>query len=433
MKREIYILFVAILICILLVLPSFSSEKIVFSLTDPVKQDSAIFIMDPEGAKVEKIFDFYLHPKHPTGSIYDVRLSGDGRMIYFSSNNAFAYTPFSTNIFRVTSDGSWIDQITPDSNSGKWEEGCPCGTVKGKVLKPSTKEPWGGCPVFLEGKKMVYSQEDGTFVFDKVPIGVRFIVAYRPGSMIYDAKPISVFSKKETTITLIPNNNYRTGFYKPIPVGKRIYFRFGQSEVKWTGEEATFYHNIYTAKGACTGVPDIDGFDVNEKTGTIAIMDYQTGCTTNRGVYITDIDGKNLSLFWDMKTDNKFSDGGEVFWSHNGRMLLTKVSYNSLAYFVLIDAENKKFLSSFSFPKNYTIHDLTLFGFSPSDDWVLFSYRLPNTDKWVLTKMKIGENGVLDANSLVSLFKSTILTGATWGILNPPSSPPEGAIRLKKR
>ncbi len=428
MKKIFFLL--CIIFFLLVSVIAFAKEVIIFSLTDPVKDDGKLFIMNPQGGKTQEIFSFHTHPKIRKGSIYTPRIAKDGKTIYFSSDNAFAYTPFRANIFRVASDGSWVDQITPNSNSGRWDVGCPCGIVKGKVLHPGSKMPWGGCPVFLEGKGMVYSGSNGTFTFKDVPSGVRFVVGYKPGSSVFDAKPINVVPDTEIDVVLVPNSNYKTGFYSPIPVKEKVYFKFGMSEIQWTDVEATHYNEVYKAKGVCSGIADIDGFDVNPQTEAIAVMDYQTGCTTNRGLYL--ISKGNISLLWDMKQENGISGGRGVYWTYNGKRLAVEVSYNNITYIIIIDVEKKRFLSSFPFPNGYTIYDIELYGFSPSGEWLLFSYRIPSTDKWVLTKIRVNKDGILDANSMVSLFKSSLLTGATWGILASPPPLPEGAIKIKK-
>ena len=97
-----------------------TQEKIIVSISNDTWTDDTLYTMNPSGGGLTKLFDFHSHPKDTTGRIFQPRVAPDGSAIYSSSDNAYLYTPASRNLFRIASDGSWWDQITPDSNSGRW-------------------------------------------------------------------------------------------------------------------------------------------------------------------------------------------------------------------------------------------------------------------------------------------------------------------------
>ena len=132
MRKLSFLLSILLMIFTVTTIVYANSEKIILSVTDASDvsdMNNELYIMNSDGGNIQKLFSFKNHPKVQIGSIYDLHISQDGKTIFFSSDNAFVYTPVSTNIFRIASDGSWIDQITPDENSGYWDKPCPSSSI----------------------------------------------------------------------------------------------------------------------------------------------------------------------------------------------------------------------------------------------------------------------------------------------------------------
>ncbi|MCP5047215.1 MAG: carboxypeptidase regulatory-like domain-containing protein, partial [bacterium] len=291
-----------------------AQEKILVSTFNKTQTNDILYSMNPDGKGSMKLFDFSRHPRHTQGRILHLHIASDGRTIYFSSDNAYTYTPASRNLFRISSNGLAWEQFTPGPNSGKWDTPCPCGTVTGTV-KRSNGMAYSNTAVFLESKGMVYSNADGSFRFDKVPQGKRWIVAYRPGSTVFESREIMVVPNLVSRADLVPNSDFRWSFTNPVVYGNRIYYRSGLNKIEWRTVKSDTGVGIYTSTGSCTGLTNVDGFHVAPTSGRLAIMDYQQGCTTNRGLYIADRDGGQMGLLLDMKANQNWGDPGEVFWS----------------------------------------------------------------------------------------------------------------------
>ncbi len=103
-----------------------TQEKILVSVSNSTWTDDVLYTLNPDGSGQASLFDFHSHPKHTAGRILQPCVAADGGAIYFSSDNAYAYTPASRNLFRIASDGSWWDQITPGPNSGSWNQPYLC-------------------------------------------------------------------------------------------------------------------------------------------------------------------------------------------------------------------------------------------------------------------------------------------------------------------
>jgi hypothetical protein len=393
------------------------SEKILVSLANANGNDSVLWVMNPDGSGSKQLFNFHRHPRHNQGLILQPRIAPGGGFIYFSSDNAYAYTPASRNLFRITADGSRWEQLTPGPNSGKWGAPCPCGTVKGTV-KRSNGRPYGSSAVFLEGVGMAYTEPDGSFGFDKVPEGRRWLLAYRPGAQAFDSREIYVARGAPVTAHMVPDSTFRWSFTLPVIHGDRVYYQSGINEIAYRGLDGKSPVTVYKAGGSCTGVTDVDGFDVGRLSGRLAVMDYQTGCTTNRGLYVGDKNGRNGGLLVDMKKDHNFSDGGEVFWSPDESKIAVEVSYNFHICFFVFDSRTGASLGYICAPNtNLNKFNTTLYGWSPDGGWLLYSQYVNNPAQSYLFKVRVTPQGMIDSKQVKTLLANVYITGATWGRL----------------
>ncbi|MBN1998070.1 T9SS type A sorting domain-containing protein [candidate division KSB1 bacterium] len=395
-------------------------EKILVALSNPSQTDATIYTINTDGSGKSAIFDFKVHPVQKNGGIFHLRIGKDNRSIYFSSDNTNLYTPAGRNIFRIASDGSWWDQITPGPNSGHWNQGCPCGIIEGKVLK-SGGGAWVSAPVYIEGLELLYTGTDGSFLAENVPSGRRYVVAYRPGTIIFDAQEVFVTPSATTTLQLIPDTDYRTNFQNPVEYDDRIYFLQGLNSIEYTDLGAQAYQEVYLTP-PCVGIANIDGFDVGRQTGRLAVLDYQEGCYTNQGLYIADKDGNNKVLFLDMKKDPNWCGVQDVFWSPDEKMLALKGCYGWYTYLLVYDAMSGRALGSIYFKdQKYTLYNVTLHGWSPGGEWLLYSHYLNQPAEGVLSKIKVNTNGSIDPNSIQDVLQNVTICGATWGLLGTPT------------
>jgi hypothetical protein len=404
-------------------------EKIIVSISNNARNDDTLYTLNPDGGELTKLFDFHSHPKDTSGLILQPRIAPDGGIIYFSSDNAHFYTPASRNLFRIASDGSWWDQITLGPNSGLWDQPGPYGTVEGAVRK-SNGDPWGNSPVFLEGAGMKYSQPDGSFRFENVPEGERWIVAYRPGSTIYDAQAISVVAGTTWHVDLVPDSDYWMRFQYPALYGDRIYHLLGLNTIQWTDLNVSAYTKIYTAPTeGCVSLPTVNGFDVAATTGKLAIVDHHgDGCLKNRGLYIADKDGNNLQLLLDMLADYNWGISAVpqgVFWSPDESKIAFNAHYGGNPVIVVYDATNGSYLGGIPYPATWdTTYGVTLCGWSPDGGWLLYlldTFQVAQPSEKTLSKIKVNADGSLDVTSVVNLLTNPNISGATWGRLGKPT------------
>lgn len=405
-----------------------SREKIVVSIdAGGALPDAAIYTLNPDGSGRSRLFDFHSHPKDVNGGIWDVRVGRDGEAIYFNSDNAYLFTPANRNLFHIGSDGSWWDQITPGPNSGRWDQGCPCGVVTGMV-RNGAGDPWSGRPVFLEGKDMVYTGADGRFRFVNVPTGTRWIVAYRSmGEDVLDSQAISVNAGLTTDVILDPYSSYRMEFSSPVAFDKRIYYTFHPNKIQWTTADFAPPVDVYSTSGSCTGIPDIDGFDVAPSSGRLAIVNYQEGCgvgdAEHQGVYLADKDGNNVRLLANLMTDPNWCGAQEAFWSPDESKLAIKACYQWHTFLVIFDAGSGAVLGSVYFDdSNYTLYNVDLYGWSPDGNWLLYSFWLNDLSTGTLAKMPVNPDGSLNPTAAVILLSNTHISGASWGRLNATPS-----------
>lgn len=393
-----------------------SADSVVYvSLAGASAFDDILYRMSPAGTGIQKVYDFKKHPKHTTGRILNPRVAGGGLDIYFSSDNSYLYTPSNRNLFRVPYHGKWYDQITPGPNSGLWDSECPCGVVRGTV-KRADGNPYSGSPVYMEGKNLVYSGADGSFRFDSVPRGSRWIVAYRPGDAnVSEAREITVVSGTTQDVHLAPDSSYRSNLENPIPFGSRVYHTMDAMQIQWTDLQTTAYKVVYKTSGLCTGTPLVDGYDVGRITGKLAIADYQTGCTGHEGIYVADKDGSGLKNLANMKGDFNWCGVDDVFWSPNEKRLAINGCYSWYSGIHVLDASNGRVLGSAFFNnQSYNLVNVTLHGWSPDGNWLLFSSYLGDPATGVLQKIKVNADGTLDTGSIVTILSGKKISGATW-------------------
>jgi Tol biopolymer transport system component len=392
--------------------------------------DSTLYTLNPDGSGQTRLFDFHTHPKDTTGGIWAPRIAPGGGAVYFSSNNAYLYTPASRNLFRVAADGSGWEQLSPGPNSGRWHQPCPCGVVQG-IVRDGAGNPWPDRPVYLEGKDMVYTGADGRFRYEDVPAGTRWLVAYRGGGQdVFDAQAISVIAGLTTDVILTPNTSGRMEFNRPIVFGDRIYHTLAPHKIQWTRAGFTPPVEVYVTTGSCTGIPGIDGYDVAATTGRLAIVNYQEGCgagdTEHQGIYLADKDGVGVQLLVNMMADWNWCGAQEVFWSPDESRLAVKACYKQsgqwYTYLVVFDATNGGILGNVFFPVNYTMYNVSLHGWSPDGRWLLFSTWVNDVNTGVLAKVPVNLDGSLNPAGAVNLLTNTHISGATWGNLAEPAN-----------
>jgi Tol biopolymer transport system component len=151
-------------------------------------------------------------------------------------------------------------------------------------------------------------------------------------------------------------------------------------------------------------------------SGRLAIMDFQSGCTTNRGLYIANKDGGQIKLLLDMKNDQNWGDPGEVFWSPDESKIAVEATYGFNVCFFIINAQNGVSLGYICAPNsNLNIHNTTLYGWSPDGQWLLYSQYLNNPAQSYLFKVRVTSQGDIDQKSVTTLLANVAISGATWG------------------
>jgi hypothetical protein len=373
--------------------------------------------MNPDGSAKARLFDFHNHPRDATARIYDLRVAPDGSAIYFSSDHACYWTPADYNLFRIAPDGSWHDQITPGPQSGLWDQPCPCGSVEGTVYERSAGAPLVGGRVFLEGKEHVWTGADGSYRFDNVPAGRRWIVAYQDGFTYSQAAEIYIPSGGTAHQDLAPEYSHRIAHRRPVRYGDRIYHILDIAGVHWTDENGSIYVNVYSGTQGF-GTPGVDSFDVARTSGKLAIMDFERGSSTSRGLYVADKDGNNPQLLVDMAGDANWWSGGDLFWSPDESKIAFKGSYGSTVHLLVVDASSGSLTGSIYFPDpNYSAGNVNLYGWSPDGGWLVYAYWLNQPSQGVLCKVRVNADGDLDPGSVVNLLTHAFMSSATWGTL----------------
>jgi len=390
--------------------------------------DTTIYVLNPDGSGKARLFDFHSQPKDTRGGVWGLRVAGNA--IYFHSDHANLYTPASRNLFRIPADGRWLDQITPGPHAGDWNQPCPCGRISGFV-RQSNGQPWGAAPVYLSGVGSTNTTPDGSFRFDHVPIGPRWVVAYRPGnSNVYDAESLSVVAGTATNVQLVPDSTLRMNFEHPALLGSRIYYRFSSASIQWTTLDFAAPVEVYKTSGFCTGVPTVDGFDVAPTSGRLAILNYQQGCgvgdTAHRGLYLADKDGNHLQLLVDMLANYNWSDTGVpqgVYWSPDERRIAINAMYAGNPVIVVFDAASGAYLGGVSYPATWdTTYGLYLYGWSPDGGWLLYLvevHQVAKPTQRALVKIRVNSDGSVDLDAIEQLLRDPNISGATWARLGP--------------
>ena len=413
MKRLVFAVLSLIMIVSTVSVPLWSAEKILVSVTNATQTDDVLYVVNDDGTGQQVFFSFRNHPKIKNGRIIDLSVDRASGTILFSSDHAYVYTPAGFNVFSLSPDGRQLNQLTPGPYSGKWNGQCPCGTVAGTV-KRRDGLPYSGAPVFLEGVGMIYAKGDGSFRFDKVPEGQRWLVAYKPGATVFDSQVVAVARGTTAMANMIPVSDFRANFQAPRYAHGRLYYRYGHNMLNWTTNNNMTYKNVYTAQGACSGICDIDGFDVGPKTGRLAIMDYQDGCPTNRGLYIADKNGGNLRLLVDMKADNRWCGAQEVYWSPDETKLAFKACFNWQTCIFVINAANGAVLGFMCAPNsNYSLYNIGFYGWNRTGTKLMYSMHQQPTNV-SLAVVNVQPNGTVDYNSTRVVAQNAAICSAAW-------------------
>lgn len=413
MKKGLLVVLVSLLMIVLVSSPLQSAEKIVVSVTNATQTDDVLYLVNADGTGQQVFFSFRNHPKFKNGRILDLAVDRASGRILFSSDHAYLFTPAGFNIFSLSADGRQLKQLTPGPYSGKWDGKCPCGTVTGTV-KRRDGLPYSGAPVFLEGVGMMYAKGDGSFRFDNVPEGQRWLVAYKPGATVFDSQVVAVARGTTAMANMVPVSDFRANFQAPRYAQGRLYYRYGHNMLNWTGNNNRTYKNVYTAQGACSGMCDLDGFDVGSRTGRLAIMDYQDGCPTNRGLYIADKDGGNLRLLVDMKADNRWCGAQEVYWSPDETKLAFKACFNWQTCIFVINAANGTVLGYMCAPNsNYSLYNIGFYGWNSSGNKLMYSMHQQPTHV-SLAVVNVQPNGTVDYNSTRVVAQNAAIVSAAW-------------------
>lgn len=403
-----------LLMMFLLVIPLAADEKIVVSVTnDATWKSDSLYIVNSDGTNRVKLFDFTTHPKHPEGRILDLYLDPSGQNIFFSSDNSFMYTPAGKNIFRLFNGGKNLEQMTPGPNSNKWNQPCPCGSVQG-IIKTNNGFPIVGSQVYLEGVGTTQSKQDGSFVFEKVPIGERWVMAYQQGRQEFASAFITVKNSSVTNTALIFADHKRVNYQFPKTYQKRLYYLAGTNSVHFTTDSGKTFTNVYTSKGDCPS-SDVDGYDIAPRTGKLLFMDYQSGCNTNRGLYISDENGGKLQLAIDMKLDPGWCGGKDVFWSPDESKVAFTACYRGKTCIYVYSTSTAQPLGFICAPDSrYTLNNTKLYGWNPGGNRLLYSMHTNNPAQNTLSTVTVMPDGKLDINSIRNILTNVPLSGASW-------------------
>jgi hypothetical protein len=117
-----------------------------------------------------------------------------------------------------------------------------------------------------------------------------------------------------------------------------------------------------------------------------------------------------------------------VFWSPDESRLALKACYSQnyqwYTYLVVVDVATGGILGNAYFPANYTMYNVSLHGWSPDGQWLLYSMWITDTSNGILAKIPVNVDGSLNPAAAVNLLTNTQIAGATWGQLNPEGGAP---------
>lgn len=425
-----------VLALLLAPLPAMAKSIILISMHDAPKRTDILVAMDPATGNSWPVYNFSGHPRHKSGLIMSPRVDASGQQIFFSSDNSFAYTPFRRNLFRITTDGRGWQQITPGVNSGRWDQPCPCGVVKGVVTRKNG-QPYSSAPVFLEGVGMVHTKGDGSFEFPKVPGGARWIMAYRPGNTsAYDSQLISPAPGAPVVLRLIPDSTNRPSLQYPVPYKGQVFFMAGVHSLVRLNLADMSTTTVYQVRGSCL-LTQISGYDIGPRTGRLAVVDYAEGCPTNRGVYVSK--GNQMGLLVDAKKDQRWCGLGQVFWSPDESKLaltacLTSGGFQRAVYLMVVSAANGQVLGYWGMSNTaINLAKVKLHGWSPDGKHLLFSWHADKQANGNLAVIAVAKSGALDHGSVRQLMGNRYIQSATWANIVGPVMPGAPAKRPPQR
>lgn len=408
------------LLLFLLFVSGVRAEKILVSIGVPPNwQGDQLYVLKPGDSELEPYFHFQDQPKFKSGRIQGLRSDDDGTHVYFFSDHANIYTPAGRNLFRLKLEDKTLKQLTPGPHSGEFSE--KGNNVVSGFVRDGAGVGYAGTPVYLEGQDMIRTNADGSFEFNKVPDGVRWLIAYNQTLDRFDAQTVNIVDGVNATqIALVPNSNSRLNFEFPVPNKGKIYYRSNNSfEISRT-DESFDPETIYESpRDFCTGIPTIDAFDVST-SGKIVVYDYQEGCGIgNRnhvGLYILDRDGKNPKILRDMLNDQQFPQWNdsvmpvEVFWAPDETKIAMKASYGGVDQAIIVDANSGDLLSYGSADTQTSV--MTLYGWNEDGTALLFSEYNGNPALSSLGKVTVNADGSL--GEIVVLMENQAISSATW-------------------
>ncbi|PIE64135.1 MAG: hypothetical protein CSA26_09735 [Desulfobacterales bacterium] len=406
-----------------------------------------LYTVNPVTGEYKKFFDFTNHPKDDTGSILSPRVSPDGKLILFHSNNSYIWGPAFNNLFSINGRGGNRNQITPGAHSGQWMQGT--GVVTGKVFIPATS---GGervavnALVYLEGMDPVYTDTSGNFRIENAPTGARWLVAYYPGATQYfDCASVNVIPGTTTgplTLSIAPSGfmTSRANFEQPIYYDGRVYHLpnagLANLTIKYTDLAGEHGPTTVYATQMDTCFADVHTYDVGSKTGKLLFVNYQNGCNNQEyhsGIYTADKDGNNLQIIYNMAANTStytgwppngiFTGDFQILWNWQETRFAIRGPYyiegNKYHAIHIFSADGIMLSSAWG---DTTSQYLYLHGWSPDGNWLLYSQKEGPSAPSSLHKIRVQENGRFDMSSDVTIFSSTFINGATWGpTLTSPS------------
>jgi len=233
-----------------------------------------------------------------------------------------------------------------------------------------------------------------------------------------------------TNNTLTPNDDSRWSAISPVPYQDKIYYLYdyyNTLEIKTVDRQGTLPNaSIITVKTTDYG-GEIDAFDVGQKTGKLLMLDYD-GSAGQGGIWTADKDGTGGAWVKYLTGTGYTEDivgSSEIFWSPDESRFALKGKYDNgsttMDYLWVYDAATGLVLGSYS--AGFSNLHLTLHGWSPDGNWLLFSgYFSSNSSQVTLAKVMIKPDGTFDASTEVDILKNVPLTSATWARLVPAAN-----------
>jgi hypothetical protein len=161
-------------------------------------------------AKPQIVFSFKDNQRGVSdyGSILNLRVHPQKKLILFTSDHDQERSLFKTNAFMIDPSGKNYLQLSPYRSNGRWQQKqTDTGTVTGRVIGPIAPE--SGAIVFIEGvNEPVTTDFEGNFVIEKAPAGInRHIVAWKMS--LIDVEVIQRYQNDynfgSNSVTVAPN------------------------------------------------------------------------------------------------------------------------------------------------------------------------------------------------------------------------------------